>query len=403
MGRGFSISEKDRGESRSAARKPQLEDVLTANAVDLLPAGRLQEQLKTGKPLRIKLGIDPTAPDIHLGHAVVLGKLADFQSAGHTVVLIIGDFTARVGDPSGRSSQRPVLSEQEIKANAQTFTEQAFKILDPDKTEVRFNSEWLEMDTSQMLALLSSTTVSQLLERKDFQNRWQAGQPISMLEMIYPLLQGYDSVAVNADVEVGGTDQKFNLLLAREIQAEHGMNSQSILTMPVLPGTDGQQKMSKALKNYIAVSDSAEEIFGKTMSIPDHVMSEYYRLLLGEVEPDIAPNLAKRQLAAALTTRFHDQASAQAAEAAFDRLHVDKLPPKDISEVSINSGRIHLPELLSEQFGFSKGEARRRIKQGGVKVNGQKVSADTLDVDTKLLEDSILQAGKRQFVQVRVR
>ena len=259
---------------------------LAGNAVDCLPAGALAQKLeladREARPLRVKLGIDPTAPDIHLGHAVVLRKLREFQDAGHTVVLIVGDFTARVGDPSGRSTLRPMLSREEIEANAQTFQEQASRILDPDpeRLEVRRNSEWLELAMSELLGLLRTTTVAQLLERDDFAKRWAAAQPISMLELLYPLLQGYDSVAVRADVELGGTDQKFNLLLGRDIQRAYGQPEQAIMTMPILVGTDGRQKMSKSLGNQIGVTDSPQEMYGKTMSIPDEAMADWYRLLL---------------------------------------------------------------------------------------------------------------------------
>ncbi len=260
--------------------------VLERNTIDSLPEGALAAKLRTAReqdrPLRVKLGIDPTAPDIHLGHAVVLGKLRELQDAGHKVVLIVGDYTARVGDPSGRSSLRPMLSEQEIEANAQTFQEQALKILDPDpeRLEVRRNSEWLDLSMIELLGLLRTTTVAQLLERDDFAKRFSANEPISMLELLYPLLQGYDSVAVEADVELGGTDQKFNLLLGRDIQRAYGQPEQAILTMPILVGTDGRQKMSKSLGNQIGVTDEPGEMYGKTLSIPDEAMAEYYRLLL---------------------------------------------------------------------------------------------------------------------------
>ena len=245
---------------------------LTRNAVDVLPAGMLEEQLSAGRPLRVKLGIDPTTADIHLGHTVVLEKLREFQQAGHTVVLIIGDFTARVGDPSGRSAQRPLPSPEEIEANAATYQEQAFKLLDRERTEVRFNSEWLRMEPEALLGLLARTTVARLLERDDFQKRLAAGTPIAALELLYPLLQGYDSVAVEADVELGGTDQKFNLLFGRDIQAAYGQKPQSILTMPILVGIDGAQKMSKSLGNYVGVTDAPEEMFGRLMRIPDEAM-----------------------------------------------------------------------------------------------------------------------------------
>src|SRR3977135_699980 len=268
---------------------------LTRNAVDVLPAGRLEEQLAGDRPLRVKLGIDPTTADIHLGHTVVLEKLREFQEAGHTVVLIVGDFTARVGDPSGRSAQRPMPSPEEIEANAATYQEQAFKVLDRERTEVRFNSEWLRMAPEDLLGLLAQTTVARLIERDDFQKRLAAGAPIAALELLYPLLQGYDSVAVEADVELGGTDQKFNLLFGRDVQTAYGQKPQSILTMPILVGTDGIQKMSKSLGNYVGVTDAPEEMFGRLMSIPDEAMAEYYRLLLGAEAPGGPPNESRHQ------------------------------------------------------------------------------------------------------------
>ena len=298
---------------------------LTRNAVDVLPEGRLEEQLAGGRPLRVKLGIDPTTADIHLGHTVVLEKLREFQEAGHTVVLIIGDFTARVGDPSGRSTQRPLPSPEEIEANAATYQEQAFKVLDRERTEVRFNSEWLRMEPEALLGLLAQTTVARLLERDDFQKRLAAGAPIAALELLYPLLQGYDSVAVEADVELGGTDQKFNLLFGRDIQAAYGQPPQSILTMPILVGIDGVQKMSKSLDNYVGVTDAPEEMFGRLMRIPDEAMAEYYRLLLGEEVPGAAPpNEAKRELGRRIVERFHGAAAAAAAEEHFNRLFVER-------------------------------------------------------------------------------
>src|SRR5438105_5078437 len=275
----------DDGAAKAAA---ELSSRLAAGAVDSLPRGALEERLRSaaraGRALRVKLGIDPTAPDIHLGHAVVLRKLREFQDAGHRVVLIIGDYTARVGDPSGRSSERPMLAPETIDANAETFQAQATKILDddPQRLEIRRNSEWLEMPLADLLALLRTTTAAQLLERDDFAQRWSANEPISILELLYPLLQGYDSVAVNADVELGGTDQKFNLLLGRDIQRSYGHASQAILTMPLLVGIDGKRKMSKSLGNHIGITDDPAEIYGRTMRIPDEAIAEYERLLLPE-------------------------------------------------------------------------------------------------------------------------
>jgi tyrosyl-tRNA synthetase len=267
---------------------------LTRNAVDALPKGELERQLEKGRPLRVKLGVDPTTPDIHLGHTVVLRKLREFQDLGHTVVLIIGDYTGRVGDPSGRSATRPHVDPEEIDRNADTYQDQAFKVLDRDRTEVRFNSEWLDMPVQDLFGLLSTVTIARLLERDDFTNRMEAGKPISALELLYPVMQGYDSVAVDADVEIGGTDQKFNLLFARDIQSTYGKPQQSVLTMPILPGLDGTQRMSKSLGNYIGVTDPPHEMFGKAMSIPDQLMPDYFRLLLDLEMPEGEPVAAKR-------------------------------------------------------------------------------------------------------------
>ena len=278
---------------------------LAHGAVDVLPEGELERRLGEGRPLRVKLGIDPTAPDIHLGHVVVLEKLRQFQEAGHTVVLIIGDYTARVGDPSGRSSERPQLDAAEIDANAKTFTEQAFKVLDSERTEVRFNSEWLEMPSAGIFDLARRFTVARLLERDDFSRRMQAKEPISALELLYPVLQGYDSVAIRADVELGGTDQNFNLLFGRDVQDAYSQPAQSILTMPMLPGTDGKRRMSKSLGNYVGVTDEPAEMFGKLMSVPDEAMAQYWTLLLGEELDASRPAVeAKRELARRLVDRF---------------------------------------------------------------------------------------------------
>jgi tyrosyl-tRNA synthetase len=377
---------------------------LTRNAVDVLPEGALAEQLESGRPLRVKLGIDPTTADIHLGHTVVLAKLRAFQDAGHQVVLIIGDFTARVGDPSGRSKQRPVLSDEEIAANAETYQRQAFKVLDPDRTEVRFNSEWLRMRPEELLGLLGHTTVARLLERDDFQKRMQAGSPISALELLYPLLQGYDSVAVGADVEIGGTDQKFNLLFGRDVQSAYGQKPQSILTMPILPGTDGEQKMSKSLGNYVGVTDPPEEMFGRVMRIPDQLLPSYYRLVLGDEPPaESAPNEAKRELARRIVERYHDAAAAEAAEEHFERLFVRHEAPEDIPEAEIQAnGEVHLPALLGELFGLSRSEGRRLLAQGGVKLDGDVLDGGELDLPPDMLDGKVLQVGKRRHRRLRI-
>ncbi len=380
---------------------------LKANAVDVLPEGRLDEQLASGRPLRVKLGIDPTTADIHLGHTVVLEKLREFQEEGHTVVLIIGDFTARVGDPSGRSAARPMPSPEEIDANAETYQEQAFKLLDRERTEVRRNSEWLRMEPEALLGLLAQTTVARLIERDDFQKRLAAGAPIAALELLYPLLQGYDSVAVEADVELGGTDQKFNLLFGRDIQGAYGQAPQSIITMPILVGIDGVQKMSKSLDNYVGVTDPPEEMFGRLMRIPDEAMPQYYRLLLGQSPPPGPPNEAKRELGRRIVERFHDGAAAQAAEQHFDRLFVHREAPEEIEDLDLrpyageDATLVHLPVLMADAFGISSSEARRLLKQGGVKLDGEQLPADALDIAPAELEGRVLQAGKRRFRRLR--
>jgi len=380
---------------------------LTRNAVDVLPEGRLEEQLQGGRPLRVKLGIDPTTADIHLGHTVVLEKLAEFQRAGHQVVLIIGDFTAQVGDPSGRSSTRPLPTAEEIDANAATYQEQAFKILDRERTEVRRNSEWLRMEPEALLGLLAQTTVARLLERDDFQKRMAAGQPIAALELLYPLLQGYDSVAVEADVELGGTDQKFNLLFGRDLQSAYGQAPQSIMTLPILVGTDGERKMSKSLGNYVGVTDSPKEMFGRLMSIPDAAMDEYYRLLLGGERPQGPPNEAKRELARRIVDRFHGEGAGAAAEEHFNRVFVEHAGPEEMPEVALGeyradgNGLIHLPRLLAGAFGVSNSEGRRLIQQGGVKLDGEPVPAEPLDLEADSLDGRVLQVGKRRFCRLR--
>jgi tyrosyl-tRNA synthetase len=379
---------------------------LSRNAVDCLPEGELARKLELGRPLRVKLGIDPTAPDIHLGFTVVLQKLREFQDVGHTVVLIIGDYTARVGDPSGRSSTRPVLSTEEIDANAASFQAQALKVLDPDRLEVRFNGEWLDMPMADMFRLLSTTTVAHVIERDDFAKRLAAGTPVSMLELLYPLLQGYDSVAVRADVELGGTDQKFNLLLGRDIQRAYGLPEQVVLTMPLLTGTDGERKMSKSFRNYIGVTDPPTEIYGKTLSIPDASLGSWYELLLGSTPPpETSPRDAKRALARALVERFHGSESAREAEATFDRVHLRHEAPEELPELEFEAdgqGLVHLPQLLHHAFGVSTSEARRALAQGGVRIEGKPVPAGELDLPAAEVNGSVLQLGKRRFARVHV-
>ena len=378
---------------------------LSRNAVDSLPEGGLEAKLKLGRPLRVKLGVDPTAPDITLGHTVVLQKLREFQDAGHTVVLIIGDGTARVGDPSGRSSTRPMLSDEEIRANAATFQEQAMKVLDPERLEVRFNGDWLEFSMAELFRLLGTTTVAHIIEREDFAKRLAEGTPVSMLELLYPLLQGYDSVAVKADVELGGTDQKFNLLMGRDVQRAYGQPEQVVLTTPLLTGTDGERKMSKSLGNYIGVTEPPEEMYGKTLSIPDTSMEMWYGLLLGRAVPDdLSPRDAKRALARALVERFHGADAAKSAEEAFDRVHVQHEIPEDVPDVRFVAAEdvVHIPALLAQAFGVSTSEARRSLAQGGVRLDGEAVPGDALDVLADAVAGRVLQLGKRRFARVLI-
>jgi tyrosyl-tRNA synthetase len=379
---------------------------LARNAVDCLPKGALAERLAQGRPLRVKLGLDPTAPDIHVGHTVVLTKLREFQDAGHTVVLIVGDFTARVGDPSGRSATRPVLSGEEIDANAETYRRQAEKILLTDELlELRRNSEWLDMSMEDLFRLARHPTVAQLLERDDFANRFAAAEPISLLELLYPVLQGYDSVCVDADVEIGGTDQTFNLLMGRSIQQAYGRQPQVVLTVPLLTGIDGVQKMSKSFGNHIGVTEPPSEMYGKTLRIPDEQLAPWYSLLLGEAPPEaLGPRDAKRALARALVTRFHGADAASQAEAGFDRIFIAHELPQEIEEavVRAENGRVHLPAVIAELFGRSRSDARRMLAQGGVKLDGETLPADPLDVSAAKLDGRVLQLGKRHFRRIRI-
>ncbi len=390
----------------SASEAARTAAYLARNVVDALPRGALAERLAAGRPLRVKLGLDPTAADVHLGHTVVLQKLREFQDAGHTVVLIIGDYTARVGDPSGRSATRPLLTPEEIDAHARTYVEQMTKVLAADeRLEVRFNSEWLDMSMEDLFRLVRTVTVAQILERDDFSKRWAANEPISMLELLYPVLQGYDSVAVRADVELGGTDQTFNLLMGRAIQAAYQQPQQSILTVPLLAGTDGVQKMSKSLGNHIGVTDAPADMYGKTLSVPDAALGEWYSLLLGAAPPEgVSARDAKRALARALVERFHGAAAAAEAEAAFDRVFVSREIPEDIEEavVSPANGLVHLPELIVTLFGGSRSEARRKLAEGAVKLDGEALAADPLDVPAAPLDGRVLQLGKRRFRRLRV-
>jgi tyrosyl-tRNA synthetase len=384
---------------------------LLRNAHQSLPEGGLERKLevaeKEGRQLRVKLGLDPTAPDIHLGHTVVLQKLREFQDLGHRVVLIVGDYTARVGDPSGRSTTRPVLSGAEIDANAETYRQQAFTVLrdDPELLEVRRNGEWLDMRAEALFRLARVATVAQILERDDFAKRFAAQQPISVLETLYPLLQGYDSVAITADVELGGTDQTFNLLLGRDVQRAYGQPEQTILTMPILPGIDGTEKMSKSLGNHVGVTEDPDEQFGKTMRLPDDAMESWFSLLAVPRPPEgTGPRDAKRALARGLVARFHGEQAAAAAVQHFDRVFVSHEAPDEVDEhaFSAENGSVHLPALIAEAFGRSRSDARRLLAQGGVKLDGEALGEADVDVTPDRLDGHVLQVGKRHFRRLRL-
>ncbi len=374
---------------------------LLRNAVDSLPRGGLEKLVEAGGPLRVKLGIDPTSPDLHLGHTVVLQKLREFQDAGHVAVLIVGDYTARVGDPSGRSATRPVLSGDEIDANARTYLDQASKILLEDRLEVRHNSEWLDMPMEDLFRLVRHVTVARLLERDDFANRYAAHEPISLLELLYPVLQGYDSVCVQADVEIGGTDQTFNLLMGRDLQTAYGQQPQVVLTLPLINGIDGKVKMSKSYDNHIGIAEAPAEMFGRTMRLPDDQLEPWYSVLLGSDVPAVGPRDAKRALARALVERFHGAGAGEGAEAHFDRLFVEREAPDEVEEASFEAedGVVHLPALIAGLFGGSRSDARRTLEGGGVRVDGAVVSE--LDLPAQQLDGALLQVGKRRFRRLR--
>ncbi len=400
----------------------RLLDDLHVGAVEVLPDGALQDKLalaaREGRQLRVKLGVDPTAPDIHLGHTVVLNKLRQFQEAGHIAVLIIGDYTARIGDPSGRSKTRPRLDPAVIDANAQTYKEQAFLILDDDpaRLEVRSNGEWLApLTTEQIFELTAITTVARILERDDFAKRWQAHQPISLLEMLYPLAQGYDSVAVRADIELGGTDQKFNLFMGRDLQQYFGQSPQAIMTMDILPGTDGVERMSKSTGNYIGVSEDPRDVYGKVMSIPDQTMMTYFRLLtshhadeLDTLEADLASGAvaardAKARLAREIISRLRGEEAAAAAEEHFDRVFRRHEVADDTQRLRLwaadvqDDGTVFLPAVMERWFGQTRSEWRRRIQQGGVSIDGQSVTE--LAISAEQLVGRHFKAGKSAVAQ----
>jgi len=370
-------------------------------AVDVLPVEELEQKLKLDRPLRVKLGVDPTAPDVHLGFAYVLERLADFQRAGHVIVLIVGDYTARIGDPSGLSKERPVLDDEVLDANAALFAEQAFRILDRERTEVRFNGEWLgALSYADTVRLARTMTVARLLEREDFANRFSGHVPISLSELLYPVMQAYDSVAIEADVEIGGTDQRFNLLAGRDVMPAYGLEPQVVVTFPLLVGLDGELKMSKSRGNYIGITEAPEEMFGKTMSISDELLPHWWEMLVDEPEHPADPLEWKLELARRITARWHGAEGARAGEEHFTRVVRHHEAPTDVPEVPLpESDPVHLPALLVDRLGVpSTSAARRLIEQGGVKVNGEPAAA--LDLPRAELSGALVQVGKRRFARL---
>lgn len=393
--------------------------IIQSGAAQIVPEEALMEKLKRNKPLNVKLGVDPTAPDIHLGHAVPLRKMRQFQDLGHEVTLIIGDGTALIGDPSGRNTTRPQLSRDQVKANAQTYVDQAFKVLDPEKTTLRYNSEWiLDLNMEELLKLLSNFTVARILERDDFHNRYTSGQPISLHEFLYPVMQAYDSVVINADVELGGTDQLFNLLAGRELMEKMGMEPQVCLTLPLLEGTDGVKKMSKSYGNYIGLTDEPNDMFGKVMSIPDELMVKYYRLAstmsvadIDAIEEGLAqgslhPNRVKRDLAQNIVSAYYDEAAAREAEAAFDRVFKNHDMPDEIDDFEADltpndEGLVYLAKIIHDAgMTQSVGDARRMIDGGGVRIDGDPVPAKQYNIAPEAIKGHVVQVGKRKYARI---
>ena len=391
--------------------------IIRRHAVDLLPeeelVAKIERSRNSGTPLIVKLGFDPTRPDLHIGHTITLRKLRDFQRLGHRIAFVVGDFTALIGDPSGRSATRPPLTREEVDVNAATFAEQVFRILDRERTEIRYNSEWLgTMRFEDVLRLASRYTVARMLERDDFKQRYTTGSAISIHELLYPLAQGYDSVALEADVELGGTDQRFNLLVARDIQREYGVEPQVILTLPLLEGTDGRQKMSKSYDNWIALTDPPEEMYGKTMSIPDELIAKYWRFGLDSPEEQVTaveralaagenPRDWKRALARALVVEYHGDRAAEAAEAHFDRLFVRHDLPAEIPEVTVTPEGDAAPiawVLRAAGLAASTSEGRRLVEQGGVSVDGERIT--DLDLALATGRTVVIQVGKRRYARV---
>jgi tyrosyl-tRNA synthetase len=386
-------------------------EIISRGAVEIISEEELREKLSTGKPLRVKAGFDPTAPDIHLGHTVLINKMRQLQDLGHEVIFLIGDFTGMIGDPSGRSVTRPPLTREEILDNAKTYEEQIYKILDPHKTRIMFNSEWMEtMHAADLIKLASTYTVARILERDDFERRFKNNQPIAIHEFLYPIIQGYDSVAMEADIELGGTDQRFNLLMGRELQKHFGQKPQVVITMPLLEGTDSIQKMSKSYNNYIGIEENPNEMYGKIMSISDELMWRYYELLSfkstdeivalrNKVAKGLNPRDVKMQLADEIVTRFHDQAKAKHAKESFIAQFREHKMPENIPELELR-GELPVANILKEaKLVSSTSDALRMLKQGGVKIDGQKI---TENKKIPKGEQHIYQVGKRRFAKVKL-
>lgn len=386
-------------------------EILKKNCVDLVSEEELLERLKEGRPLRVKLGVDPSRPDLHLGHAVVLRKLKQFQQLGHQIVLIIGDFTAMIGDPSGKSTTRPMLSREEVVENARSYAEQAFLILDREKTEIRYNNEWLgSMSFADVVKLAGKYTVARMLEREDFAKRYAEGTPISVSEFLYPLAQAYDSVAIQADVELGGTDQLFNLMVGRKIQEEYGLKSQIVMTMPIIEGTDGKLKMSKSYNNYVGLTDQPKDMYGKIMSIPDELIVKYARLLtdvnddlLKKMEEEIDKKLVnprdyKMWLAREIVTQFYGQEKAREAESYFVTVFQKKEMPDEMIEKTVEPGQYNIVDLLDDLGIGTRSEIKRLILQGGVYLDNNRI--DNIKSSVEVSNEHILRVGKRLFIKI---
>ncbi|GAB6077630.1 tyrosine--tRNA ligase [Hydrogenobaculum acidophilum] len=383
-------------------------EIIEKGTVEIIEKDELVEKLKKGKPLVVKAGFDPTAKDLHLGHTVLLQKLRDFQNLGHEIIFLIGDFTATIGDPTGRNETRPPLSKEEVLENAKTYQEQVFKILDKDKTRILYNSEWLSnMSVKDIITLTSKYTVARMLERDDFHKRYKEGSPIHIHEFLYPLFQGYDSVVLKADVEIGGTDQKFNLLVGRELQKDYGLEKQICITMPLLVGTDGAKKMSKSYGNYIALKDDPKDMFGKIMSISDELMYDYYTLLTDKTPQEIEsiksmhPMEAKKQLAYIIVSRFHSEEKAKEAKEFFESTFSQKEFPKDAPVFSFSQKEKFKAYELIVKIGFasSNNEARRIVKGGGLKINGEKITDENKEITVE--DDMKIQVGKKHFAIIK--